>query len=1432
MKKFLSLALVIAMVFSTFTVTFAAAGTEEDPILISSVDELVAAANEINVDGAEGKYYKLTADIDFEGADWTTYIGTYAVPFKGVFDGDGHVIKNAKMPNIGGSVAIGYGIFGCVGGNGIVKNVGVENIETYKAFNGIAYSGSAFGGLVGRLTDNAKVDSCYAKGSIANTELDDASVWSGFYGDHISYAGGLVGVCEGAGVEVTNCYSVDFSEISDCASNNSGMIGYMNSGNFAKVENCYSNNNLTQVVAADKAKVINCYTTDVSTWAALGTRPGTLVTDAELKTKHTDLGEAFKEGPSYNNGYPVLTWQPEAEKMSGTGTEEDPYVIETKSHLIEASLITESAGVYFELAKDIDMNNAVWNSYIGSETYPFEGIFDGKGHVIRNVKFDVPGFENCGNGRIGIFGVVGGDAEIKNVGVETIFVGSAASWGYNAIVGGLVSKLVGNAKVDSCYVKDITLQTKAEGAASPHMGSAGAIAGYVDGEGVVITNCISLGFKEMYDCVSTEDGLVGQAANFAEISNCYSDTTLACVATGLEANVTNSYSLDKKTWAPANHARVGEKVTNSQLKALVETLGSAFKKGGLETKGLPALSWMTVSEITIAEGNGTYTEPYIVKTVDDLKAMVDFTETAGVYFELANDIDMGGALWDTYIGTETAPFAGVFNGNGHVIKNFKIDLKTQLVNGLFAYTGGNASIFNLGVKDISVTTPEWNWDRQFGGLVGFVGGNTALTECYAKNVEFNAGWEITTKETHGHINTAGGLFGWAEGDGVEIRYCYALGIDRGVKEIEGSEEVYHLIMYDGGLGGRAERIKAIDYCYSDTYVVHYPLTNNNVSNCYFQLNHGEWWPNTDWAGWQTDVKYLSNLWSVKFLPQSSEINSPTLKWEHGGYLNLVPAGSMNVENPAEIFGAGTSVSFKGRPSRVLSVPAASTVSVPVTLEEGKYYKVSFKGMGDGAEAPVTFTLGDIDLGADITDMTLAKNSWETKAAFVKADATQTVNLVIDSEAAIALDDIEVIEINTDYEAVAVRESIRLDYFKVDSLQADMYVDSIVADGVEVKYETENGYMNYKGELTNIPVGFGTVEDTFIASVDIADVRVEKTLDLVIEMIQPVVVKGVMMTDAEGNTVYDVDFADKVSYVEIVNNTDEENMSVMVALYKEGKLTAVKTVEVDETGSYPVGMDVNGADKVKLFALRNGSIEPLSFVQESYDTLDADDVVELHTIGDSIVTDYAEGQPLNGWGQRIDEYFDADHLIVDNRLSRGGMSAREFLVEPVRWATLVPKLDKNDYVFIQLSHNDASMYGHKAFKDMIAQFVDGVREKGAIVVFVTSPEVFTGATDTIGEDGKYVFNKQLKGYPEALKELAAEKSVPVIDLNEWTHELMAEYGKTELWSKDIWVSDNVHFSPNGAKTLAGFITNKIKELKLPIADFILEDELPAIEDLVK
>ena len=85
-------------------------------------------------------------------------------------------------------------------------------------------------------------------------------------------------------------------------------------------------------------------------------------------------------------------------------------------------------------------------------------------------------------------------------------------------------------------------------------------------------------------------------------------------------------------------------------------------------------------------------------------------------YELANDLDLQGEDWQPI-----SSFAGIFDGNGYVIKNLTINISENddTPSGLFGSTIGDAVIRNVGLININITGGGDNRNDQYiGGLVG------------------------------------------------------------------------------------------------------------------------------------------------------------------------------------------------------------------------------------------------------------------------------------------------------------------------------------------------------------------------------------------------------------------------------------------------------------------------------------------------------------------------------------------------------------------------------------------------------------------------------------------------------------------------------------------------------------------------------------------
>ncbi len=1341
MKKLLSIILTISIVFSAFGVyALGETGAENDPILISSKWDLLRFADDINGDvtGGEGKYYQLTDDIDLGGMNWSIYIGTDVNPFRGTFDGNGKVISNFRITvepyvisgDYGEDV---YGLFGAMSGDAVVKNLGINNVNLYSSLN--TWSEVA-GGIVGIMYDNAKIDSCYAK----NFALYDS------VSPELLGSAPIAGKLDGEGVEVTNCYSTNVSYPSSGADHESGIAGKCE--RFAKIENCYSTFAIARIYVADESKVINSYYSADAPWpwaAGDGSTKysGTQISVDALKSSAATLGDAYKDGGIGNGGYPALDWEVFEERVTGTGTEEDPILIYDAEALASLAGYASTEGMFFKLANDIDMAGAIWKTPIGSSENPFKGTFDGDGHIIKNYQFDVNGTSGA---MYGIFGVV--DGVLKNVGVEDVLAYTSynnVAWSKSAL-GGLAGKLTGAAKVDSCYAKNVTVNTKTTkdipdwlswaGWMGDQLERAGGLIGETASADVEISNCYSVNFQELNDSASTEGGLIGglPVGTFKSVTNCYSDTHLTSCDSSDAAKVVNCYAVDTTSWSSFG-TRPGTAVTASELSTKAADLGEAFKSNGY---GLPALAWETATggdtvgggEIVeeALTGSGTKADPYVISTAGNIIAAANVADTDGVYFVLANDINLGGLNLPAVIGTAANPFKGNFNGNGHVIKNFKIEVTQGGEYGIFGGLGGNAVVKYFGVEDVSmILSSNTAWGSKVGGIAAVVTDNVYVSNCYAENVIFSATF---VRGSDAEFEHGGGLFGKIDGAGVVIKDCYS----KGYQESYASGN--RIINNDGGFAGEGIKFKAVENCYSDTLFMRH-TAHLNVVNCYEAYQSNEWPDGYDWAAYTSDPAALNYSFSPAFVPVMD--GAPELKWTlfDGMYINLVDA--------------------EGN----------------VATEDGAYYKVTVDG----------------------------------KSEYIKGNG----DVVSFDEGA------EVVKVDVETELTQLHQSF---YHKVPInpvVDFDMLVTPSICGGVEITYLSDNGYISENGELTDaIPTGFDAVNDVYTARVEVADLAVEKHMYPVIKERAPYEITSLGLVDEKGNAVYGIGNAEKISTIELVKNVDDA-AEIFAALYSEGKLTAIKKVAVTDATAYDVDLAVNGADQVKMFVYAKDTLMPLAFTKASYPEAKGQ-VITLHPMGDSLCESYGAGNERTGWGQVFGDLFTEGTVVIDNSLSRSGMSTLEY-VTLGRLNKLQAKLGADEYVLIQLGTNDMWTSTKEQYENYLTQMVSTVRAKGAIPVIIVPPDFSSAATNTLGEDGKYVVNSQLEGYPDVTRAVAKELRVPMVDVNQKTLDYFAEVGLAGVNADGYYLYDAVHFGAAGAKWIAGLVAEGLVELGLPVADYL-------------
>jgi lysophospholipase L1-like esterase len=205
---------------------------------------------------------------------------------------------------------------------------------------------------------------------------------------------------------------------------------------------------------------------------------------------------------------------------------------------------------------------------------------------------------------------------------------------------------------------------------------------------------------------------------------------------------------------------------------------------------------------------------------------------------------------------------------------------------------------------------------------------------------------------------------------------------------------------------------------------------------------------------------------------------------------------------------------------------------------------------------------------------------------------------------------------------------------------------------------------------------------------------------------------------------------------------------------------------------------------------------------------------------------------------ITVFFD-DRLCFAN-YAESGESANSF-ISAGRLKKIMTQIKPGDYVLVEFGHNDQKQKGegkgaYLSYWKSLTGFIDQAREKKAIPVLITPTQ-----RRSFGDDGRIVDTHE--DYPQAMRDLAREKQVPLIDLHQMTRVLYEALG-TE-GSKKAFVhypagsfpgqnqdlADNTHFNPYGAYQIAKCVVMGMKQLGLPLVQFLREEVVydPAFPD---
>jgi lysophospholipase L1-like esterase len=232
-------------------------------------------------------------------------------------------------------------------------------------------------------------------------------------------------------------------------------------------------------------------------------------------------------------------------------------------------------------------------------------------------------------------------------------------------------------------------------------------------------------------------------------------------------------------------------------------------------------------------------------------------------------------------------------------------------------------------------------------------------------------------------------------------------------------------------------------------------------------------------------------------------------------------------------------------------------------------------------------------------------------------------------------------------------------------------------------------------------------------------------------------------------------------------------------------------------------------------LVKASLAGLAFAALSSGAL-AQEPFKVAVAGDSTAREYAKDSPTQGWGQKIGELCKSDVKILNFAVS--GRSTKTFKANG-DWAKVLAS--KPDLILVQFGHNDSHAKDKPEatdaatdYKDYLRSFADDAKQAKAPVVFITPMH-----RRVYGKDGKPT--QELLPYANAMKEVAKEKGIPLVDLHSASGKLLEELGEEPAAELFCSKADRTHFSDKGARAMAALIAGELKEAAPQAASRILK-----------
>ena len=223
-----------------------------------------------------------------------------------------------------------------------------------------------------------------------------------------------------------------------------------------------------------------------------------------------------------------------------------------------------------------------------------------------------------------------------------------------------------------------------------------------------------------------------------------------------------------------------------------------------------------------------------------------------------------------------------------------------------------------------------------------------------------------------------------------------------------------------------------------------------------------------------------------------------------------------------------------------------------------------------------------------------------------------------------------------------------------------------------------------------------------------------------------------------------------------------------------------------------------------------------------------DLPTIFLAGNSTVTDQ-ENEPWASWGQMFPNFLKPEVVVAN--YAESGETLLAFKREN-RLQKILSQMKPGDYLFMEFAHNDQKPGGNHldamtTYKDELKYYMAETRKKGGRPVLVTSTN-----RRKFDENGKII--NTLEEFPEAMRQLANEVNIPLIDLNAMSKTLyetlgvenskkaFVHYPANSYSGQDKPLADDTHFNPYGAYELAKCVVQAIQQTIPDLAKFIRDD----------